>query len=207
MSDKANKKDQVKEQTEEYQSDPASSSHLPPYSEIPLIEERYEIIDGIRYDCHPSPTLKHQLLVTHLCNDLQTSCHATGTIVVAPMDVHLDEDNIVQPDLIYVSNENESILKTRIEGVPDLLVEILSPSTGEHDKVRKKALYERFGVREYWIVDSHHRTIDQFALQAGKYVLEKTYGSADVLFSERFPCVNVRLGKLFEILNRFVDSD
>jgi Uma2 family endonuclease len=200
MNDKHRKSDLVKEQSEVYRLD--AGTFVPPLTEQPLIEERYEIIDGIRYDCQPSPTLKHQLLVTQLFIDLNATCQITGTLVVAPMDVHLDENNIVQPDLIYVTNENNSILRTRIEGVPDLLVEILSPSTGEHDKVRKKALYERFGVREYWIVDIHHRTIDQFVLQEGKYVLEQVYGSAGILLSARFPCVKVQLGKLFQILDK-----
>ncbi|WP_199616428.1 Uma2 family endonuclease [Paenibacillus alkalitolerans] len=172
----------------------------------PLIEERFEIIDGVRYECQPSPTLKHQLLVTQLSNALHSACQLDGMIVVAPMDVHLDEQNIVQPDVIYVSNENSHILKTRIEGAPDLLVEILSPSTGEHDKVRKKALYERFSIKEYWIVDPHHKTIDQFVLQEGKYVLEQTFGSSGTLISSRFPCVSIELRKLFAILDRFQEE-
>jgi Uma2 family endonuclease len=202
MNNKHKRSNLVKEQSDVYQ--PEIANIVPPI-ELPLIEERYEIIDGIRYDCQPSPTLNHQLLVTQLCSDLYSTCHAAGTIIVAPMDVHLDEDNIVQPDLIYVANENRSILRTRIEGVPDLLVEILSPSTGTHDKVRKKALYERFGVHEYWIVDSYHRTIDQFVLHDEKYVLEKTYGSADTLLSARFPCISVQLGKVFQILSKLED--
>jgi Uma2 family endonuclease len=203
MSDKRGKSSVVKEQSEVYRPENDASGFFP--TEMPLIEERYEVIDGIRYDCRPSPTLKHQLLVTKLCNELSATCSATGTLVVAPMDVHLDEDNIVQPDLIYVSGENSAILKTRIEGVPDLLIEILSPSTGEHDKVRKKALYERFGVPEYWIVDIHHRTIDQFALTDGKYALERTYGSVDTLLSGRFPCVRIQLGELFQVLGKLDD--
>jgi Uma2 family endonuclease len=191
----------VKEHPESYSYE--ADSIYPPGAELHFIEERYEIIDGIRYDCSPSPTLKHQLLVTQLWNELHGTCHATGTIIVAPMDVHFDENNVVQPDLIYVTNENASILKTRIEGVPDLLIEILSPSTGEHDKVRKKALYERFGVPEYWIVDIHHRTIDQFALRDGAYALERTYDSTGTVLSERFPCVAVQTGKLFSPLDKY----
>lgn len=133
------------------------------------------------------------------------ACSAHGTIVVAPMDVYFDDNNIVQPDLIYVSNENSHILKTRIEGVPDLLVEILSPSSGNHDKIRKKAVYERFGVQEYWIVDIHHRLIDQFLLMNGKYVLDRSYGTTDVLHSAKFPCITIELDKVFRILNKIAD--
>lgn len=204
MSGKATKRDKLKEQSESCSVETFESS-LPAVGRS-LIEERYEVIDGIRYDCQPSPTLHHQLLVTQLWNVLNSTCRATGTVIVAPMDVRLDEDNIVQPDLIYVSNENASILRKRIEGVPDLLIEILSPSTGEHDKIRKRALYERFGIAEYWIVDAHHRAIDQFGLLNGKYELERTYGSYGTIVSERFPCVAVQPGKLFEILDKYPNA-
>ncbi|WP_219641489.1 Uma2 family endonuclease [Cohnella sp. CFH 77786] len=107
-----------------------------------------------------------------------------------------------EPDLIYISNENSQIMKTGIEGVPDLLVEILSPSTGEHDKVPKKELYQRFGVKEYWIVDARHRTVDQFGLENGKYRLERTCGSFDTLVTERFPCIRIEMKNLFQVLEK-----
>ena len=86
--------------------------------------ERYEIIHGIRYDFQPSASFVHQVLVTQLSLALQTTCHMNGIVVVAPMDVHLDE-HTVQPDIVFILNENLHIVKNqRIEGAPDLLVEI-----------------------------------------------------------------------------------
>src|SRR5690348_5516421 len=101
--------------------------------------DRYEIIDGIRYDLKPSPIASHQTLIGGLHLALHHDCHPNGVILIAPMDVYLNEDNIIQPDIIYILNENTQIIKKkRIEGVPDLLVEVLSPSTASRDKIRKK---------------------------------------------------------------------
>jgi Uma2 family endonuclease len=164
----------------------------------PFIEERYEIIEGIRYDFHPSPTFNHQVLITGITVSLEITCHSTGTIIVAPMDVFFDEDNIYQPDVIYIRNENAGIIKpNRIEGAPDLVIEIISPSTSNRDKIKKKTKYAHFGVLEYWIVDPIHRLVDQFILENHKYLLYGTYGLQDILTSPRFTCINIDLDKLF----------
>jgi Uma2 family endonuclease len=167
----------IREQSEPYQETESQSTQ-------PLIEERYEIINGVRYDLKPSPTFNHQILVTQLWNGIYSTCYPNGTVVVAPMDVHLDKDNIVQPDVIFISNENSHIVQNqKIEGSPDLLVEILSPSTSKKDKIVKKELYERFGIKEYWIVDPVHKIIDQFVLENQKYVLSASYGEGGTLAS------------------------
>jgi Uma2 family endonuclease len=167
----------------------------------PYIEERFEIIEGIRYEMQPSPTFNHQWLVTQICNSIDRTCSSTGTVLVAPMDVYFDEDNIFQPDVIYIANDNSSIIKRhRIEGAPDLVVEILSPSTSANDKIRKKRNYERFGVPEYWIVDPVHRLIDQFIADNGKYALDGTYSPGGLLQSPRFSCISIDMDKLFSRL-------
>lgn len=163
----------------------------------PLIGERYEIIEGIRYDMQPSPTFNHQWLVTQLLSSIDKTCSSAGTVIVAPMDVYFDENNIFQPDVIYISNENsDSIKRHRIEGAPDLVAEILSPSTSANDKIRKKRNYERFGVPEYWIVDPIHRLIDQFVADNGKYALHGTYAAGGLLQSPRFSCIAIDMDKL-----------
>lgn len=160
--------------------------------------ERYEIIEGVRYDCSPAPTVLHQRISGALHIMLHNSCHAGGTVLYAPIDVYLDEDNQFQPDLVYITHEREFIIgEKRIEGAPDLVVEILSPSTSQNDKIRKKRQYERHGVQEYWIIDPVHRTIDQFALEQGKFVLSEIYGIAQTLTSTRYPCFLIHVGRLF----------
>jgi Uma2 family endonuclease len=180
----------VKEQTEAYE----------PF-------ERYEIIHGIRYDFQPSASFVHQILVTKLGNAMDSSCHPNGIVVVAPMDVHMNE-NTVQPDIVFIRNENIHIVKNqRIEGVPDLLMEILSPSTGKHDRSRKKALYEAFGVKEYWIVDPLHYTIEQFELNNdGCYLLRAIYGEGDTMSSDTLSCVDIDVDRLFETAKRFENT-
>jgi Uma2 family endonuclease len=186
----------VKEQSEVYHETDA-------LIETPFIEERYEIIEGVRYDFQPSPTTNHQILVSGFNVSLDTTCHSTGIILVAPMDIYFDEDNIFQPDVIYICNENAKIIKPkRIEGAPDLVIEILSPSTSTNDKINKKNKYEQFGVHEYWIVDPVHIYVDQFILEEDKYLLHHTYGVRDILTSPRFTCINVDLPKLFSRLLR-----
>ncbi len=93
-----------------------------------------------------------------------------GRLFAAPFDVYLDEqNNAVQPDLVVVLKENESIIRGHIHGVPDMLIEILSPGSLQHDTVRKKGLYERFGVREYWIVDPDTREAVGYELKEDTY--------------------------------------
>jgi len=97
-----------------------------------------------------------------------------------------------------ILNENSHIIKEeRIEGAPDLVAEVLSPATGGNDKIRKKAVYERSGVKEYWVVDPFHRLIDQFVLKNGKYELHRTYDEQGMLTSPLFSCVSIDLKRMF----------
>ncbi len=140
---------------------------------------------------------------------LNSSCQPDGVILLAPMDVHLSEDNIVQPDLIFIANDNLSIIvNEKIVGTPNLLVEILSPSTGSRDKVRKKELYARFSVSEYWIIDPVHSIVDQFLLaNEGGYTLAASYDETDTLTSKKYPCMSVKLGELFGAIARFKSAE
>lgn len=159
--------------------------------------ERYEIICGNRFDLKPAPAVNHQRIVGAFHISLHLTCHSTGTILFSPIDVYLDEDNQFQPDLVYILHENDHIIKEkRIEGAPDLVLEILSPSTSQNDKIHKKKQYERFGVKEYWIVDPIHRTVDQFIREDGVYVLNETYGITDTITSPLFPCISIDLTKI-----------
>lgn len=170
--------------------------------------ERYEWIDGIRYDLQPAPTIAHQILVYRIVSFIEKSCQTRGIVLFAPVDVYFDEENMMQPDVIYVSNEKMHIVrKKRIEGTPDLLVEILSPSTSRNDKFRKKKMYAKFGVAEYWIVDPVHYLIEQFVLTGDEYTLAATYGDEGQLTSERFPCIDIDLDLLFQQVKRLADDE
>ncbi len=122
----------------------------------------------------PSPLLKHQKVLNKINNRLYNffEKNVLGEVLTAPLDVYLDETgNAVQPDIIVVLKENFSIINENghIHGIPDLLIEILSPGNKEYDLLKKKDLYEHFGVKEYWIVDPDTKLALVYKLQDGKY--------------------------------------
>ena len=130
-----------------------------------------ELIDGIIY-MSPSPVTNHQRIVRKLLNKMSdfVELNNLGEMFVSPYDVYLDQhSNAVQPDVIYVAKDNAHIVEDHIHGVPDLLIELLSPGNKTHDTVKKKNLYEKFGVKEYWIIDPASMESVGFVLEEGKY--------------------------------------
>jgi Uma2 family endonuclease len=116
-------------------------------------EERWELIDGVAYNMSPAPTTKHQSIAGNLFSTLMQ--HLRGKPCrpfIAPTDVKLSDFDVVQPDILAVCDPTK-ITPSHIEGAPDLVVEVLSPSTSTKDLREKKALYQRAGVREYLIID------------------------------------------------------
>jgi Uma2 family endonuclease len=136
-------------------------------------ERRYEIIDGALRDA-PAPNSSHQDWSRELTLIVATYVkrNALGKVLAAPFDVVLDPENTVQPDLIFVSAAHLSIIQKRaIFGVPDLLVELVSPSSVRRDRYDKKGLYTRFGVKEYWIGDPANQALEVLTLKNGQYEL------------------------------------
>lgn len=143
------------------------------YAKIPQDGMRHEIIDGVHF-VNAAPSTVHQHVSKRLQYQLYTKIELAGLGVLfnAPVDVQFSEFDVVQPDLVIVLNENvRKITPTKIKVAPNLVVEILSPSTTELDHTLKKELYERFGVQEYWIVDPFEQSVAQWVLTAGKYSL------------------------------------
>ena len=137
-------------------------------------ESRYEIVNGELIDMSPTPNSEHQEISAELGFLLLTFIKRkkSGKVLFAPMDVKLDKSNVVQPDILFVANTNLKIItKKCVEGVPDLTIEIISPSSHYRDTVDKKALYERFGIKEYWLIDPANRVIEVFFLQNNQYSL------------------------------------
>lgn len=129
-----------------------------------------ELINGKIY-MSPAPNTQHQRAIKSFFNKLSSYVEqaALGEIFIAPYDVYLDENsNAVQPDLLFVSNENSSMIKAHgVVGSPDLIVEFLSPGNTKHDLFIKKALYEKFRVKEYWVVDPASTEVIVFQLVNG----------------------------------------
>jgi Uma2 family endonuclease len=131
-----------------------------------------ELIEGKIY-MSPSPMRRHQRVVTLLGGRLAVYAEENqlGEVYVSPFDVYLDEtNNAVQPDIIFVSTANLSIVGDHIHGVPDMLIEVLSPGNQMNDLKIKKNLYQKAGVREYWIIDPNTKEATGFFLEDTQYV-------------------------------------
>ncbi len=140
------------------------------YLQLPE-DKRYEIIDGDLFMV-PSPNERRQHILSNIFYVLfdYVRKNKLGAVYCAPFDVLFSEEDIVQPDIIFVSNKNKKIItKDNIQGTPDLLVEILSPGTSKRDLGIKKKLYAKNGVREYWIADPAQETIEVLNLKEGEF--------------------------------------
>ena len=136
--------------------------------------ERWELIDGVAYAMAPAPSQTHQtvfgVIFTQLHNYLKGK---PCKVFSAPFDVRLNvnsaDDTVVQPDILVVCDESKLDGKG-VVGAPNLVIEILSPSSMRHDFITKKMLYQRAGVREYWIVDPESKTVTANVLRSGRYM-------------------------------------
>ena len=136
-------------------------------------DRRYEIIGG-NLLMAPAPDTWHQDWSRKLFRliDRFVAKNRLGEVFYAPIDIVLDEENTVQPDIVYIATPNLQIIQRRaIFGVPELLVELVSPSSVRRDRYDKKALYARFGVKEYWIGDPANKALEILTLKEGRYEL------------------------------------
>lgn len=120
----------------------------------------------------PAPKDQHQLLVDEIYPELSlfVKRRKIGATRVAPYDIYFDSENIFQPDIIFISNERKHLIQEDgLHGAPDMVIEILSPSTAHYDLQEKKAVYERFGVTEYWVVDPATNGTTGFYLVKDEY--------------------------------------
>jgi Uma2 family endonuclease len=160
---------------------------------------RQEIIDGELF-LTPSPIPLHQRVLLNLVWILEGHVRKKkiGEILFAPVDIYFTETNVLEPDLVFWRNERRSIVKEKfLEGAPDLVVEILSKGTAQRDRVTKKAIYERFSVPHYWILDPFSKTLVELVLRRKK-LHERTKFSGKKTFSPAcFPGLKIPLGKVF----------
>ncbi|MDE2723169.1 MAG: Uma2 family endonuclease, partial [Gemmatimonadota bacterium] len=121
-----------------------------------------------------------------------------GRVYHAPFDVVLSNIDVVQPDLIFVSNDRADIITpANIQGAPDLVVEILSPSTAARDKTFKRSLYAKHGITEYWMVDLTEKTITILRLGEREFEVVDTYGEGEILTSPTLQGFNLSLDEIF----------
>ncbi len=136
-------------------------------------DKRYEVMEG-ELVMAPAPIPYHQEVsrnLEFLMWDF-VKRKRLGVVFDAPIDVVLDEHNVLQPDIVFVSKDRLDIIKDKaIHGAPNLVVEVVSPSTLGRDTVRKKAIYEKFGVKEFWIVYPEMKCVEVLVLEKGEYTL------------------------------------
>lgn len=160
-------------------------------------DERWEIIGGEAHAMSPAPGLNHQeiqaCLVAALVRAFRKGpCRVHG----APTDVKLSADDVVQPDVLVVCDEG-SRRGSHVEGPPKLVVEILSASSIHMDRGRKRELYEKSGVPEYWIVTPFPETVEVYSLDGATYRLLHVFTKEDTLVSPAFPKLKIRLKDVF----------
>lgn len=171
------------------------------YCQIPLGErDRYEIVEGELRQITPAPTVLHQKISGRIERALRlwVEDRGLGEVYDAPIDVVLGEHNVVQPDILYVSRERLGIVKeANIRGAPDLVVEILSPSTVEWDQGLKRRVYGRYGVREFWAVDPDGRSIELAAHDGRELATVQVYSLGTTLTSRLLAGFELEVKEVF----------
>jgi Uma2 family endonuclease len=158
---------------------------------------RREIIGGELF-VTPSPATLHQIAVGRIYSAFEAFAdRARGCAFGAPVDVCFGDRDVVAPDVLYITNDRLSIIEEkRIRGAPTIVVEVLSPSTARTDRFRKRALFARYGVPEYWIVDTKARTVERLTEpRDGDYTASETF--AEIVRSSAVPGLEVALDRVF----------
>jgi len=162
-------------------------------------EPRVELLGG-EFFMSPSPNSKHQTVVLNLGSRLDGFVRKKqlGRVFVAPFDAVLSDETVLQPDVLFVAAENLAKIRDRLYGAPDLAVEVLSAANAERDRIVKRDLYARYGVREYWIVDPDARTLEVMVLERGAFRLLGIFGAGDRLASPLLGDLDLPVSELFE---------
>ncbi len=162
-------------------------------------DKRYELMNG-ELLMTPSPIPNHQRIsgkLEFMVRKFITE-NNLGEVFYAPCDVYLDNENVVQPDILFISKERLGIIgEKNIQGAPDLVIEIISENSVYRDMVQKKRLYARFGVKEYWIVIPDEEEVEVYILEEGIYQLCNTFTGVDTLESPLLKGLRIGLKDIF----------
>jgi Uma2 family endonuclease len=163
---------------------------------------RHELIDGEHY-VTPAPKYRHQIILgnLHLLIASWLEGHRIGRVILSPFDVLMSDFDVVEPDLLYLSHERAATVITEkyAQGIPELVVEIASPSTRRRDDGIKRHLYERVGVAEYWIVDPEVDRIRVYRHDGNSFgaAIESSREHGDVLTTPLLPGLEMPLARIF----------
>lgn len=160
-----------------------------------------QLIDG-EIIMSPSPSSLHQQIIVKLTVLLENYIikDALGQVLISPIDVFFKEDEVYQPDIIFISKERKNIIGENVKGVPDLVVEVLSPSNAYYDLTHKKNVYEETGVKEFWVVDPEGKSIEIYENINNRFILfskEIYRGGSESVNSKIFSDLKIELNKIF----------
>jgi len=169
------------------------------YLHLPDDGKRYQIIEG-EVCMSPAPVPYHQEILFGLAQLVRNFVEEgdLGKVFIAPCDVILSNENVVQPDIFFVSKDRLHIITDKnIQGAPDLAVEIVSPHSLKIDKLLKRNLYAKYGVREYWLVDGEKREVEVMATRGKTYRIKGKYKKGDILESGLLEGLKIDLEMVF----------
>jgi Uma2 family endonuclease len=174
------------------------------YQEMSEGPPYYQVIEGnlVR---SPSPTPRHQDIALKIASLIGNHLEKKpiGRVFIAPLDVFLDDFNIYQPDVIFIANPRLDIITDKgIEGAPDSVVEILSPSTARFDKGAKRKRFDQSGVKEFWLVDPETRAISVYLPGKEPENPMATHGEKSVFESSLLPGLKFKPAFIFQTLSR-----
>lgn len=162
-------------------------------------DHRYELVDGKLELMSPTPLVRHQLISIELLRKLLDTCYSDYIMLQAPIDLILSQQNIRQPDIDMVHRKRLQIIhQNGIIGAPDLVVEILSPSTLSRDKVDKLKTYARFSIQEYWIVEPSLGILEQYVLHDHRYEPENVYQGIEPVQSNQLLCIRFTMTEIMD---------
>lgn len=162
------------------------------FLELPISNLPHELLDGEEI-MSPAPTIEHQRVLFRIAQ-LLAGIIPNGEVFLAPLDLYLDESNVVQPDIVWIAEGSTCIpIEGKyFKGAPDLVVEIFSPGTGRRDRKDKFRLYEKYGVREYWMVDPSEKLLEIWRLKDKQFILVDVFGPDDECKSPLLGDVNMK---------------
>ena len=164
-------------------------------------DERWELIDGVPY-MMAAPRVNHQRIAGRAYSLFLDGLRGkTCEPFISPIDVRLNhdtgDDTVVQPDVIVVCDPNK-ITENTINGAPDLVIEVLSPSTSRKDRWFKYISYQQAGVKEYWIIDPENRSVEVYVLQDAQYRKDHVYDSEGIIKTTLFEELEIAVIDIFE---------
>nr|WP_144919616.1 Uma2 family endonuclease [Paenibacillus bovis] len=159
----------------------------------------YELAGGKLELISPAPYVTHQMISYEIQKKLDYSCSSNYIILNSPVDLILSPSEVRQPDLVIIHRDRFDIISKRgIEGAPDLVVEILSPSSLKRDKIDKLKVYAEYQIPEYWIVDTENECLEQYTLQDNRYELINIFQEEETITSKHIPCISFTMKDIMD---------